>query len=235
MFCTPALFMLNTWLAARVGRDGSAPPPDTIEEQGTVIIAGMGRFGQVVNRLLKSIGHQTVVLDSHPETVDRFRRFGIKGYYGAVDRPDLLESAGLAHAKAVVIAIDDRDKSIAMANYIRRHHPEVAIIARALDRHHVYALHAAGADESVRETFDSAVRAGRYALRALGHAPEEAEHLAAEFALHDRRLLAELAKLWDPEVPLDQNAAYIEKAREQNAIIEKSLRGLSANVGKGEE
>jgi CPA2 family monovalent cation:H+ antiporter-2 len=195
----------------------------------------MGRFGQVANRLLKSVGHRTVVLDSHPETVDRFRRLGIKGYYGAVDRPDLLEAAGLSRAKAVVIAIDDREKSIAMANYIRRHHPDITIIARALDRHHVYALHAAGADESVRETFDSAVRAGRYALRALGHDPDEAGRLAADFAVHDRRLLAELAELWDPDVPLDQNAAYIEKAREQNAIIENSLRGISNNVGKGAE
>lgn len=224
MLLTPVLFFIHDQVVARVS-DGPIRPEDEIDEQGTVIIAGMGRFGQIVNRLLTSLGHKTVVLDSQSDTVDRMRRFGIKGFYGAVDRPDLLEAAGIAEAKAVVLALDDPEKAVQMAGYISRRHPHVRIIARARDRHHVYQLYAAGARDSVREMFDSAVRAGRYALLALDYDELEAEEIAAEFFEHDRRMLRELAGLWDPDVPSDRNSAYVAKAQEQSRAIETALRG----------
>lgn len=224
MMLTPALFRLHTFLSARRG-EGETRPADEIDEQGAVIIAGMGRFGQVVNRMLTSLGHKTVVLDSRTETIDRMRRFGIKGFYGAVDRPDLLEAAGIAQARAIVLALDDPEKCVRMAEYVSRHHPQVKIIARARDRHHVYQLYAAGAPQSVREVFDSALRAGKYALEALDYDAEEIEDIARAFFDHDRRMLAELAEVWDPDVPVDRNDAYIARAREQNQIIEEALRG----------
>jgi len=227
MLLTPVLFYIHDQVVSRVS-DGAILPEDEIDEQGTVIIAGMGRFGQIVNRLLTSLGHKTVVLDSHSDTVDRMRRFGIKGYYGAVDRPDLLEAAGIAEAKAVVLALDDPEKAIHMAEYISRRHPHVRIIARARDRHHVYQLYAAGAKDSVREMFDSAVRAGKYALLALDYDELEADEIAREFFEHDRRMLRELADLWDPDVPSDRNPAYIEKSMEQHRAIEAALQGRAA-------
>jgi monovalent cation:H+ antiporter-2, CPA2 family len=181
------------------------------------------------------LGHKTVVLDSRAETIQRMRRFGIKGFYGEVDRPALLEAAGLAQAKAIVLAVDDPDVALRIARYVHRVHPQVEIIARARDRHHVYALYAAGVKESVREVFDSGVRAGKYALSALGYSDDEVERVAAAFFDHDRHMLAELAELWDPAIPLDENTAYIEKAREQNATIEAILRGKLAESARARE
>ncbi len=224
MFLTPALFVLHDRIISRI-RSAPRPKEDVVDEQGTVIIAGMGRFGQIVNRMLKGLGHKTVVLDGRPETIERMRRFGIKGFYGEVDRPALLEAAGIAKAKAIVLATDDPEKNLRIARYISKRYPDVQIIARARDRHHVYALYAAGARNSVREVFDSGVRAGKYALEALGYSDDEVERVSAAFFEHDREMLAELAELWDPEVPLEMNKPYIEKARYQHDSIEKVLRG----------
>jgi CPA2 family monovalent cation:H+ antiporter-2 len=224
MAFTPALFIAHDRLLPWFRR-GPARPQDEIDEQGAVIIAGMGRFGQVVNRMLTGLGHRTVVLDSHPDTVDRVRAFGIKGFYGELDRPELLEAAGIAQARAVVLAIDDPEKVVKMTAQIRRRHPQVKIIARARDRHHVYQLYAAGTPHSVRELFDSAVRAGKYALEALGYDEEEIERIARAFVEHDRHMLAELAELWDPDTPPERNPAYMARARAQNAEIEAALRG----------
>jgi CPA2 family monovalent cation:H+ antiporter-2 len=229
MMLTPALFRLHALLERRLGR-GARRDADTIDEHGTVIIAGMGRFGQVVNRMLKGLGHQTVLLDNHPDTVERMRRFGIEAFYGDMGRVDLLAAAGIADAKAVVLAIDDPEKVVDLTAFISRHYPKVKIIARARDRHHVYALHAAGADESVPEVFYSAVRAGRDALVALGHDHAEAEAVADEFVRQDRRMLDELGVLWRPDVPVDENPAYLAKAAEQTAAIEAALRGRVAQA-----
>ncbi|WP_111428839.1 monovalent cation:proton antiporter-2 (CPA2) family protein [Rhodobacteraceae bacterium DSL-40] len=234
MFFTPALFMIHDNLIRRIAA-GPRKPEDEIDEQGTVIIAGMGRFGQIVNRMLMGLGHKTVVLDSRPETIERMRRFGIKGFYGEVDRPALLEAAGLANARAIVLSVDDPDVAVRLSRYVKTTHPNVEIIARARDRHHVYALYAAGADESVREVFDSGVRAGKYALAALGYSDDEVERVAQAFFDYDRHMLAELAELWDPKTPLDRNTAYIEKSREQNAAIEAVLRGQLAAGTPGKD
>lgn len=234
MFLTPALFLAHDHLRARLD-DGLRRPFDEIDEPGAVIIAGMGRFGQIVNRMLTGLGHKTVVLDGNPATVDRIRAFGIEGFYGDVDRPELLAAAGIAEAKAVVLTLDDPEKTVRTAYFISRRHPQVKIIARARDRHHVYQLYAAGAPESVRETFDSAVRAGKYALAALGYDKEEIERIAAAFFKHDRHMLAELAALWDPDVPPERNPAYMKKAREQNATIEEALRGQTSAARRAAE
>ena len=181
MMLTPALFLLHDRVAARLGgrvrRDN-----DEIDEQGTVIIAGMGRFGQTVNRMLAGLGHKTMVLDSHPETVDRMRALGIKGFYGDVGRPELMVAAGVADATAVVIAIDDPETAVRMARQISRRHPQVRIIARARDRHHVYALHAAGATESVREVFDGAVEAGNTRSPRSATSDDEIERISRTFS-----------------------------------------------------
>ena len=187
MALTPALFRLHGLAAERLR---AAPrPADRIEEPGTVIVAGMGRFGQTVNRILTGLGHRTVVLDSRPEVVERLRKLGIRGFYGEVDRPEVLAAAGLAEAKVVVVAIDEPDQAVRLVRHVRSRHPRLAIVARARDRHHVYALAAAGATVTVREVFESAVEAGRHALEALGHAPGEIDAGLAEFARQDETML----------------------------------------------
>lgn len=222
MALTPALFLLYDRLIAR--RPG-ARPDDAIEEPGTVIIAGLGRFGQVVNRMLRAAGHKTVVIDNEPAVIAQMRRFGLKAYYGDLSRPALLEAAGISEASVLVLGIDESESAVRIAAHVHRHYPHVQIIARAHDRHHVYRLHAAGAQHQVREVFDSAVRAGRYALTALGHEPADVQRISDAFVDHDRNLLAQLAAVWDPDVPPDRNPAYIAKAREQAAVIAAVLQG----------
>jgi monovalent cation:H+ antiporter-2, CPA2 family len=225
MALTPALFRLHGVVEGRLARPR---PPDPIDEPGTVIVAGMGRFGQTVNRILTGLGHRTVVLDSRPSVVERLRKLGIRGYYGEVDRPEVLAAAGLAEAKVVVVAIDEPDQAVRMVRHIRSRHPRLTVIARARDRHHVYALATAGATVTVREVFESAVQAGRHTLEALGHAPGEIDSALAEFARQDEQMLAELAALWRPDVPIEKNRAYVAKEREQTAAIEAALRRRAA-------
>ena len=181
MLLTPALFWLHGVLARRLG-DRPAAAADEIDAQGPVIIAGMGRFGQVVNRMLSGLGHRTVVIDSHPETVERMRALGIKAYLrrrrpaGAAGR----RPASPRRRRWCWRSTIPR-RACGWREYIRRRYPEVRIIARARDRHHVYQLYAAGAQDSVREVFDSSVHAGKYALAALGHDEDEIEEVADEF------------------------------------------------------
>lgn len=226
MVATPALFALHDVLARRGGTPDRAA--EVIDERGPVIIAGMGRFGQVANRLVAGMGHRTVVIDNRPDTVRRMRAQGIRAYLGDVGRPELLEAAGIAEAAAVILAADDPQDAVRLAGFISRRYPDVRIVARARDRHHVYQLHAAGADDSVRELFESGLQAGAHALAALGHDRHEVEAAVAELRRQDGRMLAELAPLWDPDVPNEENAAYLAREREQLAAIEAALRRHAA-------
>ena len=219
MLATPALF----WLHDLLTRGRGQRPADAIDAPGPVIIAGLGRFGQVVNRMLRAQGHPTVVLDNRPEVVDRMRRLGIEAYYGDAERPELLEAAGIVDAAALVIGIDDAGTALRLARHARRRHPNLAIVARARDRHEVYALHAAGASHSVREVFEGAVQAGGLALAALGHEPEDVEAIAQAFRRDDQAMLEELAGLWRAELPDERNPAFLDKEREQHARIAASL------------
>jgi CPA2 family monovalent cation:H+ antiporter-2 len=231
MMLTPALFRLQG-LADRRLDVRARPEPEPIDAPGTVIIAGMGRFGQTVNRIVAGLGHRTVVLDGRPAVVERLRRLGIRGYYGEVDRPEVLAAAGLAEARAVVVAIDEPEQAVRLVRHIRARHPRLPVIARARDRHHVYALAAAGATVMVREVFEAAVEAGRHTLAALGHRAGEIDEALAEFARQDERMLDELAAVWRPDTPAEANAAYLAKEREQAAEIEAALR---AAVSRGKE
>jgi CPA2 family monovalent cation:H+ antiporter-2 len=224
MMLTPLLSGVQTALDRRWFA-GRSRAPDPIDEAGSVIIAGMGRFGSIVNRLLRGLGHRTVVLDSRPEVVERLRRLGIRGFYGDVDRPEVLEAAGLASARAVVVALDDPVLALRLVRHVRSRYPDLPLIVRARDRHQVYELSAAGATSAVREVFPAAITAARGALAALGHGPSEIDAAVAAFERADQRMLAELAALWRPGVPADRNPDYVAKEREQAAEIEAALAG----------
>jgi len=225
MLATPLLFILYEGMARRAAAAHDHPDPeaDEIDETGLVIIAGIGRFGQVVNRLIQSVGYSTVVLDGNLSTVQTMRHFGFKGFFGDPTRPDILHSAGLDAAKVLVVALDDKAASVQLVSYARRHRPDIHIVARARDRVHVYELYAAGADDIVRELFDSSLRAGRYVLENLGLTDHEAAEAEMTFSRHDRRLLRDLARLWDPEVPISQNDAYVARARGADRELEIQL------------
>ncbi|WP_375281741.1 cation:proton antiporter [Pseudooctadecabacter sp.] len=223
MLVTPLMFILYDWLSKRMEDQTNSQPADDIDEQGTVIIAGIGRFGQVVNRLVQSSGFSTVVLDHSLETVQLMRTFGFKGFFGDPTRPDILHAAGLDDAKVLVVALDSKASAIKLVKYARAHRPDLHIVARARDRVHVYELYAAGADDIVRELFDSSLRAGRYVLENLGLTEFEAAEAEMNFYQYDRHILRELAEVWDPDIPISQNPAYVERARAANRDLEAAL------------
>ena len=223
MLATPLLFILYDQTAAWLSEERAPRLPDRIDDQQPVIIAGIGRFGQVVNRLVTNAGFRTVVLDHDLDTIQLMRRFGGKGYFGDPTRPQILAAAGLEKASVLVAALDDRDANLRLVRYAREQRPDLVIVARARDRVGVYELFEAKADHIVREMFDSSLRAGRYVLENLGLSQYEANELERIFYRHDRAGLRELAELWKPGVPLDQNAEYIRRSRELNAALETAL------------
>ena len=222
MLLTPLLFIAYERLSQHSGA-ADAEPDDEIDTPSEVIIAGVGRFGQVVHRLLQGAGLNSVVLDRDIETIQLLRTFGIKTYLGDPTRPELLEGAGIARAKVVVVALDSRADAVRLTKLVKRLNPEVHVIARAYDRVHTYELYRAGADQIVREMFDSSLRAGRYALEQLGWSESEAYKARDAFYRHDRESMLELAKLWKPGVPISQNAGYRDRARAFNKEMENAL------------
>lgn len=222
MLITPLLFILYDYLSKNTA-DVTAPrDPDKIDTDGLVIIAGIGRFGQVIDRLVRSSGFNTVVLDNDLDAIQRMRRFGVKGFLGDPTRPELLHAAGLKTAKVLVVAIDDPDAAVRLVALARRERPDLHIIARAHDRTHVFRLYQAGANDIVRELFDSSLRAGRYVLENMGLSEFEAHNIERAFYEHDRKSVAELAALWDPDKPTIENTAYIQRAIE----LEKDLQTM---------
>jgi CPA2 family monovalent cation:H+ antiporter-2 len=225
MLATPLLFILYEQVFARkYAAPAESRDPDAIDERGTTIIAGHGRFGQIVNRLLRASGYTTVVLEHRSDLVDGVRKFDIKTFYGDATRPDLLHAAGLKEARQFVAAIDDKDQLTELVKHVRRERPDIHIVARAIDRHHVYQLYAAGANDIIRETFDSAVRAGRSALEALGEHPFEVEKAVRYFVRHDRETLRKLAAAWQENVDVFENEEYLAIARRQNQMMMDTMR-----------
>ena len=232
MLLTPLLFILFDQISKRFSEDGEGLEPDEIESQGTTIIAGVGRFGQIPDRLLQGSGFKTTVLDHNLETVNLLRAFGAKAFFGDPTRPDLLHSAGLDDAKVLIVALDDPEAAIKLVTHARRQRPDIHIVARARDRDQVYRLYRAGANDIVREMFDGSLRAGRFALEALGLTDYEASQQEKAFYKRDRTDLKELATLWDPDIPNQKNAAFVKRAKELNAefMIELSeIRSKQSN------
>lgn len=227
MLITPLLFILYDLLSHFMGETRVEHEPDEIDEQGPVIIAGIGRFGQIVNRLVRASGFKTILLDNDIRAVQLMRRFGVKSFLGDPTRPELLKAAGIAKAHVLVVALDDPEKTVSMVAYVRRTYPDLHIIARAYDRNHVFELYKAGADDIVREMFDSSLRAGRYVLEKIGLSEYEAAQAEQTFYAHDRLTVRELASLWQPGVPASENAAYIARARELEKDLETALLELA--------
>jgi CPA2 family monovalent cation:H+ antiporter-2 len=223
MLLTPLAFIAYEQIARRLAERGETHPHDEIDEQQPVIIAGLGRFGQVVNRLVQSAGFRTTVLDHDLGTIQTMRRFGFKAFFGDPTRPELLHAAGLRTAKVLVIALDDAEATVRLTAYARRERPDLHIVARAHDRVQVYRLYQAGANDIVRELFDSSLRAGRYVLENLGLSDFEAHEMERAFFKLDREAVRELAELWKPGVSVEENEAYVTRARELNKELETAL------------
>jgi glutathione-regulated potassium-efflux system ancillary protein KefC len=168
----------------------SRRPADTFETQDNpVIIAGFGRFGQIVGRLLRANGIGLTVLDHDPDNIDLLRRYGFKVFYGDATRTDLLQTAGAAKARAVVVAIDDVEDSLRLVDAVRREFPHLKILARARNVTHYYDLTARGVTIIERELFESALMLGRHVLQELGFGAFQSRQAAMKFRSHNIKTL----------------------------------------------
>jgi glutathione-regulated potassium-efflux system ancillary protein KefC len=165
-------------------------PADTIEAQdNAVIIAGFGRFGQIVGRLLRANRIGLTVLDHDPDNIDLLRKFGFKVFYGDATRIDLLHTAGAAKARALVVAIDDVDDSLELVDAVKREFPHLKILARARNVTHYYELMDRGVTIIEREIFESSLMLGRHVLHELGFGSFQSRQAAMKFRAHNIKTL----------------------------------------------
>jgi glutathione-regulated potassium-efflux system ancillary protein KefC/glutathione-regulated potassium-efflux system protein KefB len=207
MALTPLAFVLNDVLIARwleKPPDDSFDPID--EGESRVIIAGFGRVGQIVGRLLHAKKIPFTALDKSAEQVETVRRFGSHAYYGDASRFDFLRAAGAGKADILVLAIDDVEASLRTAETARRHFPRLRIYARARNRFHAYRLMDIGVDYLMRETLLSSLDLAENVLRGLGMAGWQAHEAVATFRQHDARQLISQHAVYHDETQLIQTS-----------------------------
>ncbi len=206
MAATPLLMVFNEKLVQpRFGcRESESRQADAIDEENPVIIAGFGSFGSIVGRLLRANGIDATVLDIDSDRVDLLRKLGLKVFYGDATRPDLLASAGAAQAKMIVLALDSPERNLELVGTVRKHFPNLEILARAGSRWEAFDLIEAGVEHVYRDKLDSALRVGTEVLRHLGRRAYQAQRAAQTFRRHDEASMRELATTrHDPQLHFD--------------------------------
>ena len=188
MLVTPLLLVAadKWWIPLLAGQAKKTTLEEIRDPQNqSVIIAGFGRYGQIVGRMLYANGVKPTVLDIDAEQIEAMRKFGWPVFYGDAGRLDLLRTAGAATAKILVLAIDDVEQSVAVAQMVREHFPDLTIVARARNVRHYFELHDLGVTLIERETLDSALMSARSVLEALGWERHQARTLALRFRRHN--------------------------------------------------
>ena len=211
MVTTPLLLILNDKLIQPrfvAGRQQTFDMPE--EPENPVIIAGFGRVGQMIGRLLQANQFRTTIIDYDPDQIEMLRRFGHKVYYGDAARLDLLHAAGANEARLLVVAVDDEQISLDIIDKVQQHFPQLPIIARARNRTHAYELLDRKVTRFERETFLSAIHLGEKALQQLGFSATAAATAAAKFRQHDE---ATMHKLHPIHKDTDQLVSSIKQSR----------------------
>jgi len=220
MMMTPLLYALAERLTQKK-ETPQAPQYDEMPEdhQHEVLIAGFGRVGQIVGRLLRIMNKPFTALESDSLQVDVVRRYGSTVHYGDASRLDLLRAAGAEHAKIFVLAISDLEQSMRIAEAVTRHFPNLTIIARARNRRHAHKLMDLGVKHIFRETLLSSLAMTELVLTSLGYTDEQAKHVIGTFCERDSSLLIEQHAIHDSEEKL------IQSARDSADELESLLRG----------
>jgi monovalent cation:proton antiporter-2 (CPA2) family protein len=204
-------------LYRRIGRSRSVEQPDQDRHwdshQPEVIIAGFGRFGQIIGRLLRARHIPFTAMDKDSAHVEFVKQFGNRLFYGDLTRVDLLRSAGIKHAKILVVAVNDVAQSLAIIDLAREQNVRIKIIARAVDRFHAYELYKRKVESVVRETFASSLEAATETLEQLGYTEGQALEVAKRFRLHDEELL-------------ERSAQHLEDMEELRNIARQGRREL---------
>ncbi|MEP2977934.1 MAG: cation:proton antiporter [Lentilitoribacter sp.] len=233
MLLTPLLFILYDKVIAPKYVIDQEREGDAIEEKNHIIIAGRGRVGGVVERILRVAGYSATVIDFSSKQIDTMKVFGLRTYYGDASRPDMMHAAGIDEAKLLIVAIDEKEQITEMVRHVTKHHPHVHILARAVDRNHVYDLWHAGCRDIVRETFDGSIRMGASALEALGVEREHSIQMGEAFRRMDRKSMLEVADKYDPTIPAMENEEFIQSILANLDDWQRELRDEMDDIQKG--
>jgi voltage-gated potassium channel Kch len=225
MLSTPLLMVVYERLIAPRYNAGPARAFDAIDERNAVIVAGAGRFGQLVARMLLGRGMTVTVIDHDPNQIELMRRFAFHGFYGDASRPDVLDQAGAAEAKLLVLAMDDPATVKRTVEHVRATYPGLAMLARARGRVDAYELAKLGVP-TVRETWGSALEAGERALRLLGHRPFLARAIAHRFRMHDEKQFEEQLRV------VDDDEKFMAVVKASRAQLEKLLQDDAAEIAR---
>ena len=236
MLITPALFILYDKVIAPRFSQEQEREADEMDAESPIIIAGHGRVGGIVDRMLRAAGYSATVIDYSSRQLDIIRKFGIShAYFGDATRPDLLHAAGIDKAKVLIVAIDDKEQITELVKYAVHNYPDLHVIARAVDRNHTYDLWAHGCRDIIRESYDSSLRIGRSAFEALGSSRKTAEALKDEFNALDRKAMIEVADVYDINIPAHENDAYVSKVRNVIAQWEPEFKDRMASILKADK
>lgn len=231
MLATPLLFAASEWLLIPQLERTPVPTYDTIDADATpVIIAGFGRVGQIVGRILYMQRIRFTALERDPGQVEVVRRFGTQIYYGDPARPDLLRAAGAETAQVLVVAIQDMEEALRVVEVAKRTFPKLRIISRAHNRRHVHLLMDRAIAGIVRDTFHSSLKLGELVLKALGIPSERARRAVALFAAHDERVLERTHAIYRDETKLIQST---QEAAEELMSLFEADQAAEGNVRPG--
>jgi len=221
MAVTPLLLLFNDKVVHPLAvRFQNLPEHDQIDEkENPVIIAGFGRFGVVIGRFLIANGIKATILDKNPDNIQVLRKFGFKVHYGDATRPDLLASAGAAEAKVLVVAVDDKHKSLQIIDHVKRTYPELKVLARSTDMEHTYELMKRKISGFDRDTFESSLQLGVKVLAQLGFSNYQAYRLARTFRRHNQEVIRELFHHFQKD-----EKKYLSEAKRYASELEELLR-----------
>ena len=228
MLATPFLLAVHDRvIVPRVGRQAQAPAGE-VPKAGKVIVAGLGRVGQVVARVLHASGYEPTVLDDNPDHVEQSRKFGFRAFYGDATRLDLLQAAGADRADFLIIALDNPRATSSLARTATEHFPNLRVVARARDMRHLFELRDIGVTLIERETFRSALNLAERALSTISGDPERARRAARAFGRHDVEVVKRLY-----EVHRSKPDEHVTVSNELRAQLERTLRADEARIATG--
>jgi voltage-gated potassium channel Kch len=206
MVATPLLFAASEKLLIPRLLPVAVPVYDTIDaDAAPVIVAGFGRVGQIVGRILRMEGIRFTALERDPGQVEVVRSFGNEVYFGDPARPDLLRAAGAETARVLVVAIEDMEHAIRVVEVARRSFPNLTVLSRARNRRHVHLLMDRAVTGIVRDTFHSSLKLSELVLQALNVSADRAARAVALFAEHDERVLVEQHAIYRDETQMIQS------------------------------
>ncbi len=221
MAISPLLLIFNDKMVSPIlARWQNKLEYDEIEaEENPVILAGFGRYGLVIGRILLANGFKVTILDSNPSNVETLRQYGFKLFYGDVTRAQMLENAGIKNARMLILSMAEHDQALKVAKYVREKYPEVKVLARAKDIFHMFEYFNLDVKTVRREMFDSASELGAKALAELGYSKYEAYRATRTFKHHEEQIIQELYEHWR-----EDHGKFVQETRRFSEQVKETLQ-----------